>query len=113
MPKLLQINTTLNYGSTGRIAEEIGLTALAGGWECFIAHGPRMKNPSRLKTIQINGSFDEKIHGGWYSVLCDKHGLGSIGATKRFVRQIEAIAPDIIHLHNIHGYYLNYEVLFE
>lgn len=113
MPKLLQINTTLNYGSTGRIAEEIGLTALAGGWECFIAHGPRMKNPSRLKTIQINGSFEEKIHGGWYSLLCDKHGLGSIGATKRFVRQIEAIAPDIIHLHNIHGYYLNYEVLFE
>lgn len=113
MPKLLQINTTLNYGSTGRIAEEIGLTALAEGWECFIAHGPRMKNSSRLKTIQINSSFDEKIHGGWYSLLCDKHGLGSIGATKQFIRQIETIAPDIIHLHNIHGYYLNYKIFFE
>ena len=65
MKTLLQINTTLNYGSTGRIAEEIGLLARQKGWNCYMAHGPRMKNESRLQTIQVNSSLDEKIHGGW------------------------------------------------
>ncbi len=114
MKTLLQINTTLNYGSTGRIAEEIGLLARQKGWNCYMAHGPRMKNESRLQTIQVNSSLDEKIHGGWYSLLRDRHGLGSRHATKRLVERLRSeIKPDIIHLHNIHGYYLNYEVLFD
>jgi len=114
MPTLLQINTTLNYGSTGRIAENIGLVAQQAGWRSVIAHGPRMKNPSRLETIQTNSLFDEKIHGVIYSLLLDKHGLGSRKATERFIDIIKSdIKPDIIHLHNIHGYYINYEVLFK
>lgn len=114
MPTLLQFNTTLNYGSTGRIAEDIGLTARRIGWECYIAHGPRMKNESRLRALQVSSSLDEKIHGGWYSLLCDRHGLGSERATKKFIERLQSeIKPDIIHLHNIHGYYLNYRVLFE
>lgn len=113
MPTLLQINTTLNYGSTGRIAENIGLTAKEAGWRSVIAHGPRMKNPSQLETIQTNSLFDEKIHGAIYSLLLDRHGLGSKKATQRFIDVIKSeIKPDIIHLHNIHGYYINYEVLF-
>ncbi len=114
MKTLLQINTTLNYGSTGKIAEQIGLTAQSQGWDVWMAHGPRMTNPSALKTIQTISLLDEKIHGAIYSLLLDKHGLGSRTATKRFVAHIDnVIKPDIIHLHNIHGYYLNYEVLFE
>lgn len=114
MATLLQINTTLNYGSTGRIAEQIGLTAREQGFECAIIHGPRMKNPSQLTAIQANSSFDEKIHGVWYSRLLDRHGLGSRRATEKLVRKIDSeIKPDIIHLHNIHGYYINYQVLFE
>lgn len=113
MPTILQINTTLNFGSTGRIAENIGLVAQRAGWRSVIAHGPRMKNPSRLETIQTNSLFDEKIHGALYSLLLDKHGLGSRGATERFIDIVKTeIKPDIIHLHNIHGYYINYEVLF-
>lgn len=114
MPTLLQINTTLNSGSTGRIAEGIGLTAAADGWSSFIAHGTRYKNPSRLQSIEVGGWLEERIHGGWYSLLLDRHGLGSVGATKRLIRVIDSrIKPDIIHLHNIHGYYLNYRILFE
>ena len=37
MPKLLQINITANWGSTGKIAEQIGLCAMAHGWESFVA----------------------------------------------------------------------------
>lgn len=113
MPTLLQINTTLNYGSPGRIAENIGLMVKNAGWRSVIAHGPRMKNPSQLETIQTNSWLDEKIHGGLYSMLLDRHGLGSRRATRRFIDRVKRdINPDIIHLHNIHGYYINYEELF-
>lgn len=113
MPTLLQINTTLNYGSTGRIAENIGRLAKAAGWRSVIAHGPRMTNPSQLETFQTNSPFDEKIHGLFFSLLRDRHGLGSRKATERFVEKIKRdVKPDVIHLHNIHGYYVNYEVLF-
>ena len=41
--------------------------------------------------------------------------LGSFSyfATKRFLRKVDKIKPDIIHLHNIHGNYINYKLLFE
>uniref|UniRef100_UPI00123CFCFE glycosyltransferase n=1 Tax=Arenibacter lacus TaxID=2608629 RepID=UPI00123CFCFE len=44
--------------------------------------------------------------------LCDKHGYGSNSATKDLIKIIERINPDIIHLHNIHGYYINITTLF-
>lgn len=39
MPKLLQINTVINSGSTGRIAEDIGRIAIANERESYIAFG--------------------------------------------------------------------------
>jgi putative colanic acid biosynthesis glycosyltransferase len=110
MKKLLQINSVINSGSTGRIAEEIGQTAIDTGWESYIAYG-RNERPSSSKLIKIGTDKDIKLHG-LQTRLFDRHGLGSKGATTDFIRQIEKIGPDIVHLHNIHGYYINMEVLF-
>lgn len=112
MPTLLQINAALNKGSTGRIAEQIGILAQKQGWEVYIAHGARYTNKSDLNTVQVVTKTGEKLHA-IKSLLFDSHGLGSKKATKKFVERIKEIKPDIIHLHNIHGYYLNYKVLFE
>lgn len=112
MPTLLQINSALNSGSTGRITEQIGLLAQAQGWNVYIAHGARYMNKSALQTIQVVSEKEEKLHA-LKSMAFDAHGLGSANATKRLVERIKEIKPDIIHLHNIHGYYLNYKVLFE
>lgn len=111
MPTLFQINAALNKGSTGRIAEQIGELAMRQGWEVYIAHGARYTNPSNLKTIQVVTKAEEKQHA-IKSMLFDSHGLGSKNATKKLVERLKEIKPDIIHLHNIHGYYLNYKVLF-
>jgi len=111
MPTLLQINTVVNRGSTGRIAEEIGLMALSHGWESYIAYGKR--NPiSNNKLIRIQGKWGFLWHL-LMSRLFGLHGYSSKYATKRFIRKIEEIKPDIIHLHNIHGYYLHIPIFFE
>lgn len=109
--KILQINTVVNSGSTGRIAEEIGLEIISQGHESFIAFG-RGERPSKSKLIKIGDKKDVYLHGV-RTLLFDQHGLGSYNATTSLVKEIDAIKPDIIHLHNIHGYYLNYQVLFQ
>ncbi|MFZ4521209.1 MAG: glycosyltransferase family 4 protein [Bacteroidales bacterium] len=110
MSTLLQINTVVNYGSTGRIAEDIGKTAMSNGWESYIAYG-RYDRPSRSKLIRIGSDFDQKVHG-LQTRLFDRHGLGSVAATRTFIEQVKRIKPGVIHLHNLHGYYLNIEILF-
>lgn len=112
MPKLLQINTSLNKGSTGRIAEQIASLARSNGWETYVVHGARYVNKSDMYSLQVVTPLEERLHA-IKSMLFDAHGLGSSRATRRVIREIECIQPDIIHLHNIHGYYLNYKVLFE
>lgn len=109
--KLLQINVSANLGSTGRIAEQIGLAAMKQGWESYIAYG-RNTDKSASRLIKIGTIFGLATHL-LYSRLTGGHGLASVYATKKLVKQIKTIQPDIIHLHNIHGYYINYKILFE
>ena len=109
--KVVQINTVANSGSTGRIAEEIGLRAIARGWESYVAYG-RGTPQSASHLIRIGNDLDMRWHG-LETRLLDNHGLSSRRATRAFVRRLREIKPDIVHLHNIHGYYLNYKILFD
>lgn len=111
MPILLEINVSANIGSTGRIAEEIGQTAIAKGYECYFGYG-RIGRESKSHLIRIGSDWDVKVHG-LESLLFDNHGFGSRNATRKFIQEIEGIKPDVINLHNIHGYYLNVQLLFE
>ena len=111
MKTLFQITTVAVSGSVGRIAEEIGQLVIKAGWDSYIAHG-RGYLPSKSKLIQIGTKRDVFCHF-LQTRLFDRHGLASKKATKILIKQIEAIRPDVIHLHNIHGYFLNYEILFE
>jgi glycosyltransferase involved in cell wall biosynthesis len=109
--KLLQINTDANWGSHGRIAEDIGLMMIDRGWGSYLAYG-RCVNPSKSHLIRIETPLGNNIHA-IETRLFDNHGLSSRTSTKKFVKEILELQPDIIHLHNLHGYYLNYEILFE
>ncbi len=108
--RILQINITANWGSHGKIAEKIGLLAMQEGWESYIAYG-RWWNPSQSQLYHIGSNFDEAVHL-ISSRIFDNHGLMSKQATKKLIAYIKELRPDIIHLHNIHGYYLNYPLLF-
>lgn len=111
MKKLLQINVVANSGSTGHIAEEIGRLVMANGWKSYMAYG-RWACPSESELIRIGNSFHTLSHAA-QSFLWDRQGWGSAGSTRRLLDRIREIGPDIIHLHNLHGYYLNYKILFE
>jgi len=110
MPKIVHINATANWGSTGRIAEKLCNIVSLKGWECYIAYG-RHSNPSRSNLIKVGNCLNVYVH---YieNRLYDNEGLASRFATKRLIRQLKEISPDIIHLHNIHDHWLNYEILF-
>ena len=112
MPRLFQINTTIGRGSTGKIAELISSLAKKAGWECFIAHGPRFIGESEMCSFQVGGKLDEKWH---YCVsrVFDRHGLGSCSATKKLIEHLDVVKPDVVHIHNIHGYYANFQLLFK
>lgn len=108
---LLQINVTANWGSTGKIAEQIGLCAMKHGWESYIAYG-RWCNPSNSHLIKVGNKLDMYMHYAEQRIR-DNEGLCSRGATKRLIKIISEIRPDVVQLHNIHDHYLNYRLLFE
>ena len=110
--KLLQINSCVGVRSTGRIAENIGLSAQKRGWETYIAHGARYVGNSTMKTIQIGHKLSEYIHYA-QGLILDNHGLASVSETKKFLEQVDEISPDVVQLHNVHGYYINYKLLFD
>lgn len=110
MKTLLQINSVVNFRSTGTIVENIGRTAISQGWESYIAFGLN-ERPSQSNLIRIGTDWDVYLHG-LKTRIFDRHGLGSTNATEKLIKQIKEIKPDIIHLHNIHNYYINIEVLF-
>lgn len=109
--RVLQIDVSVNIGSTGKIAEEIGLKIVENGGESFIGYG-RYFRPSKSETIKIGNRFDQAFHL-LQTRLFDRHALASVRATESFIEKIREINPDIIHLHQIHGYYLNIEKLCE
>ena len=112
MKKLLQIDSCLGILSTGKITESIAALARDNGWDTYIAHGARAVGQTKQKHYQITTKTEEYVHYA-YSVLFDSHGLHCTSATKKLIKWIDEIKPDIIHLHCIHGYHLNYKVLFD
>lgn len=115
MKTLLQINPVLRVStSTGRIMQEIGELALQNGWASYIAYskGRDGIRPCRSQLVPIGNRASVCLHG-LETRLFDRHGLASDKATRQFVKQLEVLRPDVVHIHNIHGYFLNYRILFD
>lgn len=109
--KYLFVNIVAGVGSTGRIAVEQCRALQAQGHTCVLAYGRGPANCDGVDTYQIDTPLDCKVHG-MMTRLFDLHGFGSAAATRKFVRWIKEYDPDVIWLHNLHGYYLNIEIFF-
>lgn len=110
--KYLFINSVAGSGSTGKIAAEKCRQLIKEGHQCILAYGRWKANCDDIDTYKIGTALDYRIHG-LYTRLFDKHGFGSKRATRNFLQWVDSYNPDIIWLHNIHGYYINIEMLFD
>lgn len=112
--KILFINSVCGTGSTGRICTDLALQMEAQGHEVKIAYGRHQHVPDRYERFAVRiGDRVSLMSHVLRSRLLDQHGFGSKLATKRFLRWVEAYEPDLIWLHNIHGYYINVQMLFD
>ncbi len=109
--RVLQINSVFRRGSTGRIVEALRRTLESRGHVAMVAYGRGTSFQAPL-VRRFGSAFDVGIHGAATRLL-DAHGFGSRHATQRFIEYLRQARPDVVHLHNLHGYYLNVEVLFE
>ena len=109
--KYLFINSVAGFGSTGRIAAEKCRELMKDGHDCVLAFGRDKANCDDIPTVQIGTNLDVKLHGLRCRLL-DDHGFGSKGATRKFLDWVREYDPDVIWLHNIHGYYIHIGELF-
>lgn len=111
--KILQINAVYkNGGSTGRITYELKKIIEKSGNEAFVAFGFEYLKTNDINTYKIENILELK-----YSILKTRlfgmHGFYNISSTKKMLKWISKINPDIIHLHNLHCHYMNLPLLFD
>lgn len=111
--KILQINSVCGIRSTGRICTDIATALEDAGHQCRIGYG-REQVPAPYQEYAVRIGTDASVRlDGVKARLFDAAGFGSKCATKAFIEQVKAFDPDVIHLHNLHGYYVHVGILFD
>lgn len=112
--KILHINSVCGVTGTGRIVSDLCQEANEQGYCSIAAYGEhKFQNQSHnIDTIPIGTLWDCRIHG-LITRFFDLQGFGSKRATKNFLKEMDRYKPDVIHLHNLHGYYINIKLLFD
>lgn len=107
--RIVQINH-FSYKAAGGIMMNIHQSLLKEGEDSYVVWG-RGKKAEDVREYYMADDIGVRLHA-LYTRMTDRTGFASKGATKKLVKWLEGINPDIIHLHCIHGYYINLEVLF-
>lgn len=108
--RIAQINVVSSL-STGRIAVALCRLLQSEGHRAVICHS-RDHAPTDVPSIRIGSKLDTYAHG-ILARLTDRTGFFSKRATQKFLRELDAFKPDLVHLHNLHGYYLHLPTLFD
>ena len=109
--KYLFINSVAGFGSTGRLIEDTARELTRQGHTCRIAYA-RKAAPGEIPTVAIGTPLDYRLHALRHRLL-GTGGFGSRAATAKFLRWVEEYDPDVIWLHNLHGYYIHIGLLFD
>ncbi len=110
--KYLIINSVCGMRSTGKIVAQEADSLIRKGHTVKILYG-RGKVPEHYQDISFRVGNDLDVI--WHVIesrLFDNSGFASRHVTKNVVRMIKEYDPDVIHLHNVHGYYINISILF-
>lgn len=110
MKKILILNTTLNKGGAARIAN-ILYESLRFDFDMFFAYGRGNKNLDN-KTFYFGNKIEIFIHIFLVRFL-GLEGFGSYFSTQKLIKFIKKEKFDLINIHNLHGYYLNFFTLLK
>ncbi len=105
--RIVQINAVAASSSTGRTTLELHNALKKLGHQSWIA-APDTLNTS--ESIKIGGSIDRRFHS-LYSRIFGRQGYASSRSTRHFIKKLNEIKPDIVHLRNLHGNYINLPIL--
>lgn len=115
MKKLLIVNTTLDKGGASRVARDV-FDKMSEGFEVHFAYGRRSESSNPSTDVSENfyyfGSKIETLIHFFFVRFLGLEGFGSHFSTRRLIKYIEDEEFDLINLHNLHGYYLNFSKLF-
>lgn len=104
--RILQVNAIYGAKSTGVIVKDIHVLLKQKGYESYVL-APNVKQQED-NVICIKNKVSEKMHA-LLTRLWGLQGLGSKIATKKYLKKVDTIKPDVIHIHNVHSNYFNYK----
>ncbi len=109
--RIVQINA-VPYGSTGRIMFQLADALQAAGDKTFCTAGFTWKRCERQDFFLTSNIFEKTLHT-WLARFTGRIGCFSKGATRRLLKRLDGFQPDIIHLHNLHCWFVNLPMLFD
>lgn len=110
--RVVQINATFGYGSTGHIVADIHKMLTENGHDSYVFWATKCTESGRADphVLRVGNDVDHKLHAvlrrirnnqGWNSHLC----------TMRLCKRLKALKPDVVHLHNLHSNYIHFPTL--
>ncbi len=110
--KIVSINFC-NFGSTGKMMLEITERSRDDRNQSIVCYPKSRDNSKKHKKedIVIGNRFTRNLHIR-LAEISGLNGCFSFFSTLRFLNRLNKFLPDIIHLHNLHGWYINLPMLF-
>lgn len=106
--RVVQINSVVGQGSTGKLISSISDRMNEKGIENYICYG--IGSSSRENAFKFENDLYLKCNI-LKTRLLGRHGFYSQYATRRLIKKLEELKPDVVHIHQIHGHYLNIRIL--
>lgn len=109
--RVLQVNATYGVGSTGKIVQDILNCCETHGIEGYVAYSTSNLPASLVpKGYKIGNVPSEKWHA-LLSRIGGRQAYFNRFNTWLFLRYLDKIKPDIVHLHNLHSNYIHLNML--
>ena len=108
--KIVQINAVYGYGSTGIIVKDIQSACQNEGIDCLVAYSQSKEEV--CNGYHMGNMISNKLHA-ILTRIGGKQGCFSYFSTWSFLRFLDNYKPDILHLHNLHGCYINVPMLLK
>ncbi len=103
--KIVQINTVYNVASTGRTTAELHKALVEAGHDSYVVYSQIGVDVPKTSFCMGN-KLDRKVHG-LLSRIFGKQAYFSVNSTKQMLKYLDEVKPDVVHLRNLHGNYIN------